>query len=213
MRSEVVVHGSRTDVTLFPVHARYLVMGHGGRSDEELLAATARDPEAFGVFYRRHGVAVFRYMLFRTGSAEEAAELSAEVFAAALESSRRFKRMDTPARAWLFGIANHKLADSRRRGRIESAARAKMGVGRLGLDDAALERAEELAGLVPGPGAAEGLVADLPAGERDAVLARVVEELSYVEVAERLGITQPAARQRVRRGLARLAQWLGESKA
>jgi RNA polymerase sigma factor (sigma-70 family) len=187
-------------------------MGRGERSDEECLAATARDAEAFGAFYRRHGVAVFRYMLFRTGSAEEAAELSAEVFAAALESSGRFKRMDTPARAWLFGIANHKLADSRRRGRIESAARSRMGVDRLALDDAALERAEELAGQMLGAGAAESLVADLPAGERDAVLARVVEERSYAEVAERLGITQPAARQRVRRGLARLARWLRESE-
>jgi RNA polymerase sigma factor (sigma-70 family) len=156
---------------------------------------------------------VFRYMLFRTGSAEEAAELSAEVFAAALEASGRFKRMATPARAWLFGIANHKLADSRRRGRIESAARARMGVDRLGLDDAALERAEELAVLLPGAGVAEGLVEDLPAGEREAVLARVVDERSYAEVAERLGITQPAARQRVRRGLARLAAWLSEGKA
>jgi RNA polymerase sigma factor (sigma-70 family) len=187
-------------------------MGSGERSDEELLAATARDPDAFGVFYGRHGMAVFRYMLFRTGSAEEAAELSAEVFAAALEASGRFKRMDIPARAWLFGIANHKLADSRRRGRIESAARARMGVARLGLDDVALERAEELAGLMPGAGVAESLVADLPVGERDAVLARVVEERSYAEVAERLGITQPAARQRVRRGLARLARWLRESE-
>jgi DNA-directed RNA polymerase specialized sigma24 family protein len=40
----------------------------------------------------------------------------------------------------------------------------------------------------------------------------VVEERSYAEVAERLGITQPAARQRVRRGLARLARWLRESE-
>jgi RNA polymerase sigma factor (sigma-70 family) len=184
-------------------------MGPTERSDEELLAATARDAEAFGVFYRRHAVAVFRYMVFRTGNAEAAAELSAEVFAAALESSGRFKRMDTPARAWLFGIANNKLADSRRRGRIESAARDRMGVGRLGLDDAALERAEELASV----GAAETLVADLSPAERDAVLARVVDERSYAEVAERLGISEPAARQRVRRGLARLARWLGESKA
>lgn len=58
-------------------------MSYGERSDEDLLTATVRDPEAFGAFYRRHGVAVFRYMLFRTGSVNEAAELSGEVFAAA----------------------------------------------------------------------------------------------------------------------------------
>src|SRR5918998_6063128 len=124
-------------------------MGRTERSDEELLAATARDAEAFGVFYRRHAVAVFRYMLMRTRSAEAAAELSAEVFAAALESSGRFKRMETPARGWLFGIANNKLADSRRRGRIADEARRRLGVERLGVDDAALQRAGELGDPAP----------------------------------------------------------------
>jgi RNA polymerase sigma-70 factor, ECF subfamily len=183
------------------------------RSDDELLAATRHDPEAFGIFYRRHGEAVLRYMLFRTRSAEEASELAAEVFAAALESSGRFRRMETPARAWLFGIANHKLADSRRRGRLADQARQRLGVERLGLDDAAFERAEELADLSLRREGMESLVADLPEGEREAVLARVVAEQSYAEVAAGLGISQPAARQRVRRGLARLAFWAREDEA
>jgi RNA polymerase sigma factor (sigma-70 family) len=188
-------------------------MGPAERSDDELLAATRREPEAFGVFYRRHGEAVLRYMLFRTRNAEDASELTAEVFAAALESSARFRKMDTPARAWLFGIANNKLADSRRRGGIADRARRRLGVERLGLDDAALERAEELADLELSRGGLASLVADLPEGEREAVLARVVEEESYAEVAARLGISQPAARQRVRRGLARLAFWAREDEA
>jgi RNA polymerase sigma-70 factor (ECF subfamily) len=188
------------------------MMGSAQRSDDELLAATRRDAEAFGVFYRRHGEAVFRYMLLRTRSAEDAAELAAEVFSAALESSARFRPMDTPARAWLFGIANHKLADSRRRGRIADRARRRLGVERLGLDDSALERAEELADLALGGAGITALVADLPEGERDAVMARVIAEESYAEVAARLGISQPAARQRVRRGLARLAFWAREDE-
>jgi DNA-directed RNA polymerase specialized sigma24 family protein len=113
----------------------------------------------------------------------------------------------------LFGIANHKLADSRRRGRTADEARRRLGVERLGLDDAALERAEELADLALGGGLATSLVDDLPVGERDAVLARVVDEQSYAEVAERLGISRPAARQRVKRGLARLAFWAKEGEA
>jgi RNA polymerase sigma factor (sigma-70 family) len=183
------------------------------RSDEELLAATGRDPEAFGAFYRRHGEAVFRYMLSRTRSAEDAAELSAEVFAAALQSSRRYRSTGAPARAWLFAIANHKLADSRRRGRIADVARRRLGVEPLALDDAALERAEELADLPLAGEGLEALVRDLPDGEREAVLARVVDEQSYAEVADRLGVSAPAARQRVSRGLARLAFWAREDKA
>ena len=36
------------------------------RGDEELLAATAREPEAFGAFYRRHERAMLVFCLRRT---------------------------------------------------------------------------------------------------------------------------------------------------
>ena len=128
-------------------------------------------------------------------------------------SSGRFRRRRTPARAWLFGIVNHKLADTRRRRRIADDARRRLHVEPFSLQDLDLERVEELADAeLLGPGM-ERIVAGLPPGERDAVLARVVDEQSYAEVAERLGISEPAARQRVRRGLARLAFWLRRDEA
>jgi hypothetical protein len=42
-------------------------------SDEALLAATARDPRAFGEFYARHERAVFRYFYRRVRDAERRA--------------------------------------------------------------------------------------------------------------------------------------------
>ena len=188
-------------------------MGSDDASDDALLEAASRQPQAYARFYRRHAEAVLRYMLFRTGDAEQSAELTAEVFLAALVSSRRYRRTRLPARAWLFGIANHKLADSRRRGRIEDRARRRLGAERLRFDDTALERAEELADLDRSGLGLEALVADLPPAERDAVLARVVDERTYGEVAERLGVSEAAARKRVSRGLARLAFWVREDKA
>jgi RNA polymerase sigma factor (sigma-70 family) len=183
------------------------------RSDDELLVAAAKEPEAFGVFYRRHVDAVLRYLVYRTRNAEEAAELTAEVFAAALEASGRFRTRTTPARAWLFGIVNHKLADSRRRRRIADDARRRLSVEPIQLDDLELERVEELADLELLGAGMEKLVADLPPAEQEAVMARVVDEASYAEVAEGLGISEPAARQRVSRGLARLALWLRRDEA
>jgi DNA-directed RNA polymerase specialized sigma24 family protein len=41
------------------------------------------------------------------------------------------------------------------------------------------------------------------------VLARVVHEREYRDIAAEQGCTEAAARQRVSRGLARLALWLG----
>jgi len=135
------------------------------------------------------------------------------VFVAALASSRSYRRTQIPARAWLFGIANHKLSDSRRRGRIEDRARRRLSAEPLHMDDAALERAEELADLDRANRGLEALVEDLPPAEREAVLARVIDERTYIEVAEQLGVSEAAARKRVSRGLARLAFWAREDEA
>jgi RNA polymerase sigma factor (sigma-70 family) len=180
------------------------------QSDDELIAAARDDPGAFAALYRRHSEAVLRYLVYRTGSAEQAADLTAEVFAAAFEASARYRRNGTPARAWLFGIANHKLADSQRRRRIDDRARRRLGIQPLQFDDRELERAEELADLERLGGRLVTLVDDLPPAEREAVLARVVRERSYLELAEELGVSRETARKRVSRGLARLAFWARE---
>jgi RNA polymerase sigma-70 factor (ECF subfamily) len=183
------------------------MMDGSGRSDDELIALARDDPSAFGLIYRRHSEAVLRYLVYRSGSVELAAELTSEVFAAAFEASARYRRNGTPARAWLFGIADHKLADSARRRRIDDRARRRLGIERLELPDQELERVEELADLERAGGRLEALVDDLPPAEREAVLARVVRERSYVELAEALGVSRETARKRVSRGLARLAFW------
>lgn len=60
--------------------------------DEALLRATAEgDADAFAGFYRRHEEGMLLFFLRRTRDAETAADLTAEVFAAALGSSARFR--------------------------------------------------------------------------------------------------------------------------
>jgi len=49
--------------------------------------------------------------------------------------------------------------------------------------------------------AAERALAELPAQQRDAVLARVVDERSYEEIATTMRCSELVARQRVSRGL------------
>jgi RNA polymerase sigma-70 factor (ECF subfamily) len=56
---------------------------------------------------------------------------------------------------------------------------------------------------------ASSAVDGLPAEQRDAVRLRVVEELSYEDVAAQLGCSPGAARTRVSRGLRQLAGELG----
>jgi RNA polymerase sigma factor (sigma-70 family) len=181
------------------------------RSDAQLLAATRSEPEAFGVFYRRHVTALLRYLLARTGRPEVAADLCAEVFAAALEGAARYDEERAPARAWLFAIASSRLVDSFRRGQVEDRARRRLGMPVRELTDRDIERVEELVDLERGLDVVS-LVADLPAEQREAVLARIVDERDYTDIAESLDVSQAVVRQRVSRGLASLRARYGEGE-
>src|SRR5271166_1314034 len=87
-------------------------------SDEQLLAAAVDDEEAFAVFYGRFERPVVGFFFRAVGRGDLAADLTAEVFAAALESLERFDPELGDAGAWLFGIARNLLARSRQRGRV-----------------------------------------------------------------------------------------------
>ncbi len=164
-----------------------------------LLADVARgDGVAFGVIYRRYLPVVLRWCWAQTGDRELAADLSAEVFAAALQSAARYQPQKGPPVAWLLGIARHKLLESRRRGRIESAARRRLGIGPVVLSDEDLARVEEISSL---DDTARSLVEQLPSEQREAVLARVVEDRSYEELAAELRCSESVVRKRVSRGL------------
>jgi len=176
--------------------------------DDELLARfVAGEPDAFVTFYRRHLAAILGFFLRRTRDAELTADLTAEVFAAALVAARRYRPGEQPALAWLYGIAAHKLADSRRRGRVEDEARRRLALAPLTIDDEDLARVEEMADS----GAAEAALQSLPQGQRDAVLARVVQERPYAEIAETMRCSELLARQRVSRGLRALRDQMKEA--
>jgi RNA polymerase sigma factor (sigma-70 family) len=138
-----------------------------------------------------------------------AADLTAEVFAAGLEAALRTRHTTNPA-AWLYGIARHKLIDSLRRGQVEDVARRRLGFPPIELTDAELERTEALLDLQAEADGLERLLADLPAHERTALQARIVNEREYVEIAAELRCSEAVVRQRVSRGLRRLRAALRE---
>jgi RNA polymerase sigma factor (sigma-70 family) len=174
-------------------------------TDDELLRATPGDPEAFGTFYRRHGSAVLAYLLYRTRDAERALDLTAETSAAALQSSRRFRAGNGPARGWLFGIAKNVLADSDRRRSRAERARRRLGIEPLAFEDHELARVEQLIDLERSELPFTALVGDLPVSQRQAVLGRVVDERDYADLAAEEGVSEHTVRQRVSRGLAYVA--------
>lgn len=168
-------------------------------SDAELLELAPTDPQAFGEFYDRFEADLLGFLYRATGRADIAADLTAEVFAAALRSVRGFdSRLGSP-RAWLFGIARHELADTWRRGRVEDRARRSLEIEALVLSDEALQRIETELG--PDRGDALQLLQELPDDQRQAIQGRVLEDRDYAELAATLQCSASVVRQRVSRGL------------
>ncbi len=177
------------------------------RTDDELLAAmVAGDPDGFSAFYRRHLPAVTAFFARRVTSREAAFDLTAETFAAVVVAVGRFDPARGPAIGWLLGIARHKLTDSVRRNRVEDDARRRLALEPVEIVDADLESIELHR---HGPDLVD-LLGALPAPYRDAVMARVVEERTYPELAVALGCSEAVVRQRVHRGLRRLRKQLEE---
>jgi RNA polymerase sigma factor (sigma-70 family) len=169
------------------------------RTDDDLLRDTPEHPEAFGIFYRRHVDAVLSFFRVRTGDPELAADLMAETFAAALLAAPRFKPRKEPAIAWLFTIARRKLIDSWRRGRVEDAARRKLGLEPIELDDGGLARIDALVDEEREPRPLLELMQSLPADQREALRLRVIDERDYPDIARELECSEAVVRQRVSR--------------
>lgn len=144
----------------------------------------------------------------RTGDPELAADLTAEVFAAAFTAADRYQPTGQTAAPWLFTIAHNTLATSLRKGRVEESARRALGVREaVELQDGGRVRLEQ---AVVGDAWVADLLSRLPADQREAVRARVLEDRSYDEIAAELETSSLVVRKRVSRGLATLRQEVTE---
>lgn len=180
------------------------------RTDSELLIASRTEPEAFTELYRRHAEDLLRYFARRTLDPETAAELTAETFAEAFASRANYRDQGVNGVAWLYGIARHRLGRFFRSGRVEAAARRKLGMPERDLAPQDYERIEDLIDFAPIREALVEALDTLNDEQRDALRLRVIDGLGYAEVAELLKCTEQNARQRVSRGLRKIALLLQE---
>jgi RNA polymerase sigma factor (sigma-70 family) len=180
------------------------------RTDTQLLIASRTEPEAFTELYRRHAEDLLRYFARRTLDPETAAELTAETFAEAFASRATYRDQGVNGVAWLYGIARHRLGRFFRSGRVDAAARRKLGMPERDLPSEDYERIEDLIDFTPIREALAEALETLSPDQREAMRLRVIDGLGYAEVAERLACTEQNARQRVSRGLKKLALLLQE---
>lgn len=180
-------------------------MGTVHYTDEALLLSG--DVDDFGLFYDRYVRSLLAFFQRRTYDPEAAADLTAETFAAAMVARGRYEARTATAAAWLFAIAQHKLADYRRRGSAEGRMRARLGMEPVPLS---AEDAEMIRWL--GDEVAAQMVEDLPPDQRDAIRAHVLEDRDYAEIARSEHLSEATVRKRVSRGLRVLRDRVGGTR-
>lgn len=180
------------------------------RDEEAALLARVRDRDegALEALYQRYAGALYSLAYQVTGGDRFAQDVVQEVFIVAWRDAARFDPSRGSVGAWLFGLARHKAIDVLRR---EATARRRsapevdleLEVAPDDVDHDAwqnLRRERVLEAL-----------RSLPPAQRESVELAFFAGLTHVEVAERLGIPLGTAKTRIRTGLLRLRDILGDS--
>jgi RNA polymerase sigma-70 factor (ECF subfamily) len=175
------------------------------RDETALIQAAQRDLAAFGPLYGRYLDRIYTYLRARTGRAraEDAADLTQQVFLRALDALPRYQVRDgVSVAAWLFRIAHNAAIDwQRREGRAipwEAVPEEQHPAAPDTADGEAL-RHDEIAQL-------HRLLATLDDVTREALTLRFGAQLTLTEIGAVLGIGEEAARKRISRGLRTLKE-------
>lgn len=173
------------------------------------VAGIGRDPDLLERFYREHAGALRAFLARRVDRPDDVADLAADTFLAAIDHADRYRPAHGSPRAWLFGIARHKVADSQR-GRARRLRAESRIVGHRLLDEDAISRIEDRLESEKLTRALYRALAVLPVRDRQLMELVAVDGMSVTEAAEQLGVKPGTARVRLHRSRARLRDHLGE---
>jgi RNA polymerase sigma-70 factor (ECF subfamily) len=167
-------------------------------SDQELLASCrAGDVEAFGQIYARYERPVYRYAYRMLGDADDADDIKQETFLKAYRALPTF-RGDCSLLTWLLKIASNlcrdRIKSRSRRSEVELAPEVEADLtatGDFGADPAHLLEKKDLLQT------ANRVLTGLPDMQREMIVLRDVEGLSYQQIAELQGCSVASVKLRL----------------
>jgi RNA polymerase sigma-70 factor (ECF subfamily) len=189
MEIELAVPGSPSSLTrrLSMVSMRERGIG------PEQLRWIGTDPEIFEVFYREHVQGIQGFVARRVGDSDRVADLTAEVFLAAIGAAHRYQSGRGTPKAWLYGIARTIVAADRRQVGRERAREERLRASAL-LDgddvaqiEARIEASTNLRQLYEA-------MDHLSESERAVLELVAIDELSLNETAAAVGVRPVTAR-------------------
>jgi RNA polymerase sigma-70 factor (ECF subfamily) len=180
--------------------------------DPNELPRIAYDAATLEDFYRAHVEAVEQFVARRVDDPYLAADLTADVFLAAIDAAGSYRADRGVPAAWLFGVARNVVAAEHRRAAREHRANARV-EGRRLLDENDVERMQQ---RIDAAARARGLfaaLAQLPEGERGVLELVALDDLSVSEAAAVLGVRPVTARVRLHRARAALRRQIDDDDA
>lgn len=176
-------------------------------ADAAHIERAKRDPAAFGDLYRLYLRRIYAFCLAHSAARDEAEDLTAQTFERALRALPRYQSRGAPLSSWLFRIASNLVVDQgRRRGRTINLGDEPVPepVDSRQADNlpAVLVERWERAGTL------SAYIASLPADQQLAIQFRYGEDQTVPEVAARMGRSEGATKQLLRRALRSLRERL-----
>jgi RNA polymerase sigma-70 factor, ECF subfamily len=179
-------------------------------ADHELLTRSlAGDTEAFAALYRRYARPVFNLLLRTAGERALAEELLQETFTRVWLAGRTFDPTRGPFRPWLFTIALNLMRSELVRQRHK---RPHVPLDEQQIDPVASAAAEDWAqrlDLSRQARAVADALGALPDHQREVVVLRCYQQLSFAEIAAVTGAPEGTLKARFHRAVAVLKARLG----
>ncbi|WP_455351912.1 RNA polymerase sigma factor [Streptomyces sp. SYSU K217416] len=181
------------------------------REEDLARAFLAADEVTFAAVYKRWSPLVHTMASRCLGDAQEAEDVTQQVFLSAWRGRAGFHPERGPLGAWLVGITRRKIVDAlaartRRVRLVEAAART-----------VATSAPHEAADSVPEAAVDRVLLVDellrLPSRQRDVLCMAFYEDLTHVQIADCTGLPLGTVKSHARRGLHRLRLRIEQGRA
>lgn len=155
----------------------------------------------FEALYAHYSRDIYRFALYLCGNHAEAEDIASETFVRAWNASGEIRA--ATAKSYLFAIARNCFLERLRRGarqtQLDEAMVETMHDAKAN-PHAEAERRIELNRVL-------GALQQMPEVDRTVLLLRVLEEWSYQEIADAVGLSLPAVKVKIHRARLKLAQW------
>ena len=163
--------------------------------------------EAVTSLYRFFAPKMFRYLIRRLPTNEDAEDVLGEVFVSMVEGLGTYRDTGAPFEAWLYRIASHRTIDFYRRNkRAQDEELSDLLSSGEDLPEEQLISDENLQAM-------RAAIQHLPEEHQTILILRFIERKTHDEVAEILGKSPSAIRTAQFRALSQLSELLGQTKA